>query len=190
MSGKRQYDEQAVIAAALTVFWRDGYGGASINNLTAATGLSRSSIYQRFGDKDGLFNEAVLRYTEAALKRMRAVQGDTPRQTVHALLREFVRKENSQKPAGCLLGRSCSEFGAMPDASRQLVEAGLAGQRVLLEELVRAGIAAGELAADTDPTALAWYYIGITQAVLNLPEAGASRADIDRMVETAMLAWR
>ena len=59
MSGKPQFDEAAVIDAALIVFWRQGYAAASISDLTEATGLSRSSIYQRFGDKDGLFREAL-----------------------------------------------------------------------------------------------------------------------------------
>ena len=59
MTGKPKFDEAAVIAAAAGVFWRHGYTAASVNDLTEATGLSRSSLYQRFGDKDGLFREAL-----------------------------------------------------------------------------------------------------------------------------------
>ena len=59
MSGKPQFDEAAVIAAAIEVFWRNGYAAAAVSDLTEATGLSRSSLYQRFHDKDGLFQEAL-----------------------------------------------------------------------------------------------------------------------------------
>ncbi|HVQ73389.1 MAG TPA: helix-turn-helix domain-containing protein [Bradyrhizobium sp.] len=54
MSGKPQFDEVAVIAAAIEVFWRSGYAAAAVSDLTEATGLSRSSLYQRFHDKGRL----------------------------------------------------------------------------------------------------------------------------------------
>ncbi|WP_164711243.1 TetR/AcrR family transcriptional regulator, partial [Pseudomonas viridiflava] len=63
MSGKPQYDESAVLKAATGVSWRHGYANASVSDLTEATGLSRSSLYQRFQDKDGLFNESLQLYT-------------------------------------------------------------------------------------------------------------------------------
>ena len=79
MSGKPQFDEAAVIAAAMGVFWRHGYAAASISDLTEATGLSRSSLYQRFRDKDGLFQEALAAYTERVVRRMNAAKADTAR---------------------------------------------------------------------------------------------------------------
>ena len=57
MSGKPQFDEASVIAVAIGVFRRHGYAAAAISDLTEATGLSRSSLYQRFHDKDGLFEK-------------------------------------------------------------------------------------------------------------------------------------
>ena len=90
MSGKPQYDEAAVIAAAIDVFWRHGYATASINDLTEATGLSRSSLYQRFGDKDGLFRDALAVYTERVLRRMSSARVDSARGSVAAILRDFL----------------------------------------------------------------------------------------------------
>ena len=75
MSGKPQFDEAAVIAAAIGVFRRHGYAAASISDLTEATGLSRSSLYQRFRDKDGLFQEALAAYTRARLAAHELGQG-------------------------------------------------------------------------------------------------------------------
>src|SRR3984957_14804802 len=104
MSGKPQFDEAAVIAAAMKVFWRHGYAAASINDLTEATGLSRSSLYQRFGDKDGLFREALAAYTERVLKRMNGVEADTARGRLRAMLRAYLPKPTDlQRPAGCLI---------------------------------------------------------------------------------------
>src|SRR5262249_7751382 len=90
MSGKPQFDEGAVIAAAIGVFWRDGYASAAISDLTDATGLSRSSLYQRFRDKDGLFQEALAAYTERVVGLMRSIKGgETVRARLEALLQAF-----------------------------------------------------------------------------------------------------
>lgn len=190
MSGKPQYDEGAAIASALDVFWRHGYGGASINNLTLATGLSRSSIYQRFGDKDGLFAEVLVRYTEVVTSRMRRVQAATPRETVTALLHNFVPSKGANaKPPGCLLARCCTEMADLPADAKQLVKAGIVAQRTVFEELIRSGIAREELSASVDVGSLAWYYIGVLQAVVNLPQAGATDAAMNPLISTAMLSW-
>ena len=190
MSGKPQYDEPAVLAAAIEVFWRHGYAATSINELTAATGLSRSSLYQRFQDKDGLFLEALASYTERVLRRMEGVQAVTARARLEALLREFVPAEGkSRRPAGCLLARSCAELPVLSEAGQSAARAGVKRQKAIVEGILRSAAANGELAADADVEALAWYYLGVVQAILNLPQAGASRAALQRMADVAMSAW-
>jgi AcrR family transcriptional regulator len=190
MSGKPQFDEPAVIAAALDVFWRHGYAGASINQLTEATGLSRSSLYQRFQDKDGLFQEALSAYIERVLQRALAVRAATPRDRLDALLREFLPREGrGKRPPGCLLARSGSELVDIPAAGRALVIDGLRRQRAMLEDLLREAIAQRQLAPDANVPELAWYYLGVLQAILNLPQAGATAAELRGVVDAAMAAW-
>lgn len=190
MSGKPQYDESAVIDAAIDVFWRHGYAATSISELTNATGLSRSSLYQRFQDKDGLFLEALARYTQRVLRRMGAVRADTARARVEALLREFVPREgNSKRPAGCLLSRSCTEMATLSEAGRTLAKLGLRQQKAVFEGIVRVAVETGELGPGEHCDDLAWYYVGILQAILNLPQAGATRSQMDRLVSIAMAAW-
>jgi AcrR family transcriptional regulator len=190
MSGKPQFDEAAVIAAALDVFWRHGYTGASINQLTAATGLSRSSLYQRFQDKDGLFQEALAAYIERVLQRASAVRANTARARMNAVLNEFVPSEGrSRKPPGCLLARSCAELVDLPAAGQSLVLAGLKSQRAMIEELLQEAIDDGELPPGSDAGALSWYYLGVLQSLLNLPSAGATAAQLRGVVKAAMAAW-
>jgi len=190
MSGKPKFDEAAVIAAAVGVFWRHGYAAASVNDLTAATGLSRSSLYQRFGDKDGLFREALAAYTDRVLRRMSAVRGDTARGRLEALLRAFLPIESAPpRPAGCLIARSCSEIVGLSTREQAAALAATERQRDILAMLLREGVAKGELAPDADVNALAWYYLGMLHAVLNLPQAGADFAVLGRMIDVAMSAW-
>lgn len=188
MSGKPQYDEGAVIDAALDAFWRHGYAATSISELTEATGLSRSSLYQRFQDKDGLFQVALATYTDRVLRRMKSSEGGSARARLEALLRGLL-PQGGRRPGGCLLARSCAELVDLPAAGRKAALSGMSQQRDLVEDLLREAIAVGELSAGADVAALAWYFLGVMQAILNLPQAGASRGELDRMIAVAMLAW-
>jgi AcrR family transcriptional regulator len=190
MSGKPQYDETSVIDAAMEVFWRHGYAAASISDLTAATGLSRSSIYQRFGDKDGLFQEVLAAYTERLLRRMNAARGETQRERLEALLRHYLPKPSAPtRMPGCLLARSCTEMADLSAPGQEIARAGIGRQHELLASLLRDAVTAGELPQETDIGAMAWHYLGVMQAILNLPQAGATPLALDRMVDIAMSVW-
>jgi len=189
MSGKPQYDEGAVIDAAVDAFWRHGYAATSINVLTEATGLSRSSLYQRFQDKDGLFQIALATYTERVLRRMmKSSEADNARARLEALLRGLLPM-GSRRPPGCLLARSCAELVDLPAAAQKAALSGMRQQRDLLEDLLREAITDGELSAGADIAPLAWHFLGVMQAILDLPQAGASRSELNRMITVAMLAW-
>ncbi|KQW56388.1 TetR/AcrR family transcriptional regulator [Variovorax sp. Root411] len=188
MSGKPQYDEGAVIDAAVDAFWRHGYAATTINVLTEATGLSRSSLYQRFQDKDGLFQIALATYTDRVLRRMKSYESGSARARLEALLRGLLPM-GSRRPPGCLLARSCAELVDLPPEGRKAAISGMSQQRNLLEGLLREAIAVGELPRGADVAALAWYFLGVMQAILDLPQAGATRSELDRMIAVAMLAW-
>ena len=187
MSGKPQYDEGCVIAAAIEVFWRNGYPSAAISDLTEATGLSRSSLYERFRDKDGLFQEALAAYTEQIVKLMRSIKGETVRARLEALLRAF--KPDGSRPPGCLIARSCIESFALSPEGRGIALEGAERQRAVVESMLLEAVAAGELPAGTDAAALAWHYLGVLHAVLNFPLTGIGTEMLDRMIEVAMSHW-
>jgi len=190
MSGKPQFDESAVIRAAMEVFWRHGYAASSIDQLTTAMGLSRSSVYKRFRDKDGLFQEVLAAYAQRVLKRMYGVHAVTKRQQLEALLHEFLPADGkSSRPAGCLLARSCTEMADLPPASQAVAQEGLMGQRAILSRILHEAVANGELAPGSDIDGLSWHFLGALQATLNLPQAGATSEELRRVVELAMLAW-
>jgi AcrR family transcriptional regulator len=188
VSGKPQFDETAVITAAMGVFWRRGYAAASISDLTEATGLSRSSLYQRFRDKDGLFQEALAAYTERVMRRMKSAKADNARGRLEALLRGYL-SDRSSRPAGCLIARSCAEISELSAQGQAAALAGARREREILTGLLRDGVAAGELAKDADIDAMAWHYLAVLQAVLNFPQTGADRSMLDRMIKVAMSAW-
>jgi AcrR family transcriptional regulator len=189
LAGKPQFDDSAVIAAAVQVFWRHGYAAASISDLTEATGLSRSSLYQRFGDKDGLFQEALAAYLARVLRRMEAAEGETARARLEALLRGFVANSSAGRPAGCLIARSCAELADLSPEGGRAASTAAAREREVLARLLQEAKANGELTEDADVEAMSWHYLGVVQAVLNFPPAGADPDAISRMIDVAMAAW-
>jgi AcrR family transcriptional regulator len=190
MSGKPQFDDSSVIKAAMEIFWRHGYAASSIDQLTTAMGLSRSSVYKRFRDKDGLFQEVLSTYAQRVLTRMNGVRGVTKRQQLEALLHEFLPTDGkSTRPAGCLLARSCTEMVDLPPASQAVAREGLMSQRAVLSKILQEAVASGELAPGSDIEGLSWHFLGALHATMNLPQAGATSGELRRVVELAMLAW-
>ena len=190
MSGKPQYDEDAVLKAATGVFWRHGYANASVSDLTEATGLSRSSLYQRFHDKDGLFNESLERYTDRVLARMKSTRVPSAKASIEALLREFLPKESDiKRPSGCLISRSNAEQEDLTGAGKRTANAAACRQRQIFLEILNHGQLEGEIEECVDVDLLAWYYFGILQAVVSLPSVGADSQTLARLIDLAMLAW-
>ena len=68
MVGVRQFDEQEVIALALDVFWRKGLNDATMQDLAAATGVQRGSLYNAYGDKEAIFLRAFDQYARDFLE--------------------------------------------------------------------------------------------------------------------------
>jgi hypothetical protein len=66
---------------------------------------------------------------------------------------------------------------------------GLTAQRAILSKILNAAAANGELGSTADVDALAWHFLGVLQAIMNLPQAGATATDLRRMVAAAMTSW-
>jgi len=103
----RAYDPEEALARARDTFWRNGYTGTSLDDLSAATGMNRPSLYGAFGDKHALYLQTMDRYVEAGRSAMdRALQGELPLRD--ALMRVFDGALGWYLPAhdaarGCLL---------------------------------------------------------------------------------------
>src|SRR5580704_2974444 len=87
----RSFDPGKALQAAMKVFWRKGYEGASLSDLTKAMGINRPSLYAAFGDKEALFRKVLDCYeTGPAAYFSVALSQPTARATVEQLLRGAV----------------------------------------------------------------------------------------------------
>src|SRR3974377_538644 len=67
----RSYDPGVALRRALETFWTQGYSGTSLDDLAAATGMNRPSLYAAFGDKQSLYLKTLEDYWEQSLRAMR-----------------------------------------------------------------------------------------------------------------------
>src|SRR5689334_23649971 len=71
----RAYEPEVALARALDVFWKEGFAGTSLDDLSAATGMNRPSLYGAFGDKRELYIKSYEAYRDRARQRMGEVFG-------------------------------------------------------------------------------------------------------------------
>jgi AcrR family transcriptional regulator len=187
----REFDVDEALDAAVTVFWRQGYEGTSLSDLTAAMGLSRPSLYAAFGNKEELFAKALARYSERHMRFAgEALLARGARDVAERYLRGFAASATDlSTPPGCLtvLGSA----GGAP--STDPIRAALVAQRKAGEADLRARLQRaheeGDLPPDADPADLARYLTTIVQGIAIQAASGATRAQLDRVVDQALKAW-
>jgi AcrR family transcriptional regulator len=187
----REFDTEKALDAALHVFWRKGYEGASLPDLTEAMGINRPSLYAAFGNKEELFRRALDRYVEGPASFVRkALEEPTARAVVERLFDRAVDVVGDPcNPAGCLLVQGALACGDEADCiRRELNERRLAGEIAIRERFERARTD-GDLPADADPTDLARYVVTILQGIAVQAAGGASRKELRRVVQMALRAW-
>ncbi len=109
----RAFDEAEALEKALCVFWHKGYETASVDDLTKAMGLSRSSFYGAFGNKQALFHKALSHYSRRGLKALRDVAdagGDDP---VGAIMEALANPQGGRD--GCMLINCLTELAPHDD---------------------------------------------------------------------------
>jgi AcrR family transcriptional regulator len=187
----RSFDTGKALDRALNVFWRKGYEGASLSDLTKAMGINRPSLYAAFGDKEKLFRKVLDRYAEGpASFSEAALQESTSRAVVERLLYGTADLLTSpQNPHGCLWVQGALACGNGADSVRkELISRRVAGEAELRQRLNRAKID-GDLPPEANPANLARYIVTVIQGMSIQAASGASRGELHRIIGIALQSW-
>jgi AcrR family transcriptional regulator len=185
------FDAEKALDAALQVFWKKGYEGASLSDLTRAMRIERPSLYAAFGNKEALFRKVLDLY---ACRVGAFVTGflnePTARGAVERLLLHNADALTSAcNPAGCLMVQGALSGG--DDSKRVCGE--LNRRRGEAESALRRRLARakreGDLRADANTADLARYVFTVSHGMAVQAKAGASRAQLRRIAQTALRAW-
>lgn len=187
----REFCTEEALAAALQVFWSKGYDAASLTDLTAAMGITRPSLYAAFGNKEALFHKALdlyeaekLAYTREALKQ------PTARAVAEHFMRGAIEAQTSTcDPKGCLGVISATACGAEAESIKADVIARRASSQEALIERFRQAKRDGDLPDHVEPESLTLYLYAILQGMGVQSGSGASREELERVVETSLMMW-
>ncbi len=183
MGRPAEFDRDEAVQAAIRVFARHGFAAASTTDLLDGMGIGRQSLYGAFGDKRGLFLEALERYSERSLARMIAAmdaETSAAKALEAALMIDLGCGDDGvvDVEEGCLgvgsiaeFGRSDSEINALGDRAALAVLAALADR-------VRTGQASGDLKLSLDPDAVARLLLTLKSGLKIAARGGAPETEV------------
>lgn len=187
----RKFDTDKAVAQAMLVFWKKGYEGTTIGDLTAAMCISRPSLYAAFGNKEGLFKQALDHYrNDPASYVNRALAEPTAREAFAALLEGVISLvTDPERPGGCLFVCGALASSEESESIRDEVAARrIAGENDILVRFRRAS-AEGDLPPDADPKILAKLAATLLWGLSVQAVNGATPDELRRVAEIAIDAF-
>lgn len=188
----RSFDTDEVLARARDTFWRHGFSGTSMDQLSAATGLHKPSLYGAFGDKKKLYLAALDNYlAEVGASFAEAFVLPDIYQTLEQMIERAIDKFSRQDAGfGCfMMSTALPEATEDPDISKVVRGAMDSLDRAFARRFQKA-IEAGQLRADADPQALATIMIANHYDISARARAGYSQDELKAMGARALALVR
>jgi TetR/AcrR family transcriptional repressor of nem operon len=184
MARKKEFDQEDAMGRATDLFRHKGFVASSIDDLVHATGLSRSSLYDTFGNKEQLFLAVLDRYRVEMMNRLAPDPQAPPAVALEGFLLSLLDAFEAWGPhAGCLITTTCSELTNTPDAVQASCTAALREQEDQLRAYFTDAADRGALPADTDVAHLAAYFVAMRQSIGLLWRAGEPRQKLVEIIK-------
>jgi AcrR family transcriptional regulator len=182
MARPRTFEEADVVEAAREQFWTRGYSSTSVEDLTAATGLGKGSLYGAFGDKHSLFVRALDDYCTTTVARVSAQlrQPGVPAidrlaNHVQAIVGDVIADADGR---GCMMAKSSAELGGADLDVDRIVGDSLRRWRSDLVDCLVEAQGDGAITAEADPQALATMLLGLLRGLEVLRNGGVKPAQL------------
>jgi len=181
MARPREFDPEQVLEQATRVFWARGFEHTSLDDLCAATGLNRSSLYGAFGDKRAIYLRSLERYVAGSLARIHKAFDGKP---VRAGLRDFLRGlvdaiVEGPGRRGCFIGNCAAEMARLDRAAAARVKKSL-------ERIEQSFCAAFERGGIPDARARARFVTAAVQGLRLYGKANPERKALEDVAATLM----
>ena len=190
MARTREFDRTSVLRKAVQVFWTRGFDSTNLPELLEAMGLSKSSLYETFGDKEKLFEEAIDLYAKeiAFAKIEKLLNASSVKAGFHAFFAEQIRCCTDRKyPGGCFMANTATSLDNVPPALAKKIRKSVENSHALFLSQIQKGQKAGEVPRKKDASALASAVIGTSMGITVM--ARVNKQDIrtlEQMAETTM----
>ncbi|GAB7037312.1 MULTISPECIES: TetR/AcrR family transcriptional regulator [Catenuloplanes] len=187
----REFDLDEALERAMQVFWARGYDGASLSDLIGAMGITKSSMYAAYGNKEQLFRKALQRYAEGpASYATRALKEPTARAVAETFLRGAVRTVTTPgRPVGCMSVQGALALSEQGRAAHDVLVDWRNDAGVRLEERFQRAVDEGDLPGGADPRRLARFIMTTGFGLAVQAANGLATEDLDEIVDTALSNW-
>jgi AcrR family transcriptional regulator len=186
----RQYDPERALAKAAEAFWKHGYAATSLDDLVAATGMNRPSLYAAFGDKRDLYLKTLTRYQQQSRAIGAQITADDPP------LRDFLKRfyeaaldiylESGDEARGCY-SISTAPAQAVTDAAvRDFLAVSISGTDAFVAKQIAKARERGEVPPDVDPHALAQLATAALHTIAVRARVGVPRKQLRAVAAVAI----
>lgn len=189
MARTKDFDEQAVLQKAICLFWNKGYNGTSMQDLVEGLGISRSSLYDTFGDKHQLYLKALDAYQLQYGTQLCKLTGESAsakeaiRQILDLVITDLLADEQRKGcfivNAGIELANHDQDVNKMICQTEQQLEQAFA-------KVIRAGQEKGEIEKDKDAQALARFLNNTVKGMQVSVKATTQRSYFEDIINTAL----
>ncbi len=188
MARPREFDEEAVLDAAVQCFWSRGYEATSVRDLIGKTGITGASLYNAFGDKRALYQKALDHYVEGSIsERIRRCEALAPYDAIAGFFTEILtRSLNDREHKGCMLVNAALDVAAHDPGFREIVGAVLVRVEAFFLRCVEAGQASGTITKSQPAEDLARHLLGVLMGVRVLARVRPERALLEGVVRAAL----
>lgn len=188
MPRPREFDETTVLDAAIQCFWAKGYDATSVRDLVDETGLTGASLYNAFGDKQGLYRKALERYVESSIAdRILRCRQLPPREAVASFFAEILRRSlTDAQRKGCMLVNAALDTAPRDPALRKSVGGALKRIEDFFRESVAAGQANGTIARAEPAQDIAQHLLGLLMGIRVLARVRPEKALLESIVASAL----
>lgn len=187
MSRPINYDKLSVLDAALEAFWKLGHAACSMQVLVDATGLSRQSIYNAFGDKDGLFRDVVAHYKEKVAAQCQPLKAQTADQSdLRRFILESIASQQTYGPGACFIVITAFSPQAQDPQIKSALDAGAETVRSAFASLMQETAARGEFTPEISPQDAAAYLYSVTNGLSALAQTGGSTQQVETALDLAL----
>ena len=186
----RQYDPDRALGDAAETFWQRGYAATSLDDLAAATGINRPSLYAAFGDKHELYLKTLERYRAQARAIGAQIVADDP--PLRVFLKRFydaaivVYLGGGNDARGCYSISTAPAQATLDPAVRAFLADSIRGTDAFLCNRLGKARERGEVAACADPSALAQIATATMHTLAVRSRAGTSRKELKAIAATAI----
>jgi TetR/AcrR family transcriptional repressor of nem operon len=189
MARTKEFDTDEVLSKAIDLFWDKGYNGCSMQDVVDGLGLSRSSIYETFGDKRQLFLEALRKYQREGLEALKEDINTTSdiRQAL-AKVFESVLPESNDSPLqkGCFMVNSAVELASQDPEIAEIVRVNRLEVEDILCKAIEKGQQSGQLAATLAARSIARFiYTNLSGISVNA-RSGTDRKTLEDIIRVSL----